>query len=141
MHPDSYWVINHQNNRRLRRNTHDIKPRHPISDSQHGARTVPSLDSPKGNAQPDPVQSRYVYPPETRPASVPDAPSRAASPGLADAGVREAPPCEETPIAESSPPVDEQGLHPQPSTTSQSTPQRTRSSRVSRSTKDPNFIY
>ena len=28
-HPDSYWVINDLNNRRLRRNRHDIKPRIP----------------------------------------------------------------------------------------------------------------
>ena len=35
LHPDSYWIVNENNNRRIRRNKHDLKPRFPIAPERH----------------------------------------------------------------------------------------------------------
>ena len=42
VHPHSYWIVNDKNNRRIRRNLNDIKPRHPTVRQQQPETWVPT---------------------------------------------------------------------------------------------------
>ena len=144
--PDSYWIINEESNRRLRRNKHDIKPRFPVPGSKScEARPVsPSVDQfiPSANAQqqllPPPVQ-HSAFPKIV----APDIPLECQSPKT----TRNVPPMEKAPTSKPAPtspgpppsnivdqtPNDKMAMH--------KTPIKTRYGRQSKPTKQPDFIY
>ena len=57
--PDSYWIVNAENNRRFRRNRHDIKPRVPVG--QH-----PLNEQSRNNEATNPIQPLHPVPMEPK---------------------------------------------------------------------------
>ena len=114
-HPGSYWIINQHSRRRIRRNRYDIKPRHPPT------------------AEPIATTDNHLHTP------VPD---YVDTPSSSDANLAS------TPIPHTTMPADNELHTPDPgfadtpnSSSSTYTPQTTRSGRVIKDNRRPEFVY
>ena len=124
--PDSYWIVNCENNRRIRRNKHDLKPRVPreVRQEEHdSALTFISHPGPVNMTHSEPAPTEQVdHTPE--PLSTQSEP-----PG---------------PVSQPPSPVRPQGKSPL-STVTPSTPgttgTKTRSGRVSKPKRDTEYEY
>jgi transposase InsO family protein len=129
LNPDSYWIINNENDRRIRRNKHDLKPRVPRAEQRI---------EPQPNTQRMPILPEYHDP---------------ASTGQATNATE----CPST-ISETPQPCDQQQTEPQTRVQQQNESQtlvpqqkesppldpsmmRTRSGRVSKPRRDSDFVY
>ena len=128
LQPDSYWIINTESNRRLRRNRHDIKPRFHIptpkyQDTVPSYRLLPPASTTQQNCTPTT---------ETSEARVSDTPPQP----------MEIPPDPVTPTPEPTTPIKEQKTpRTKPTPLPAKTPVKTRSGRMPKSNRDPNFVY
>ncbi len=129
-HPNSYWLINSESQRRIRRNTHDIKPRvqqmRPDNTSQHHTTTTatheidrpPALKvtppTPTVAEPPEQESSKDPQPNETTPAPINQDPPRKKKP------------------AKTLPTVKAEQAK---------SPVKTRSGRISKSNRDANYKY
>ena len=163
-HPDSYWLVNLENGRRIRRNKHDLKPRVPIDSSDNIMPTpmyqptpditpivppIPLTEIPQQPTAEEPEQVEETTPPIPL-TEIPQQPT-----------TKEPQQVEETtptptvnepiksPIAKRLRSSRHQksatpSKPPTPENTTLTMPQqetKTRSGRISRNQKDPNFVY
>jgi len=147
--PDSYWIVNADNSRRIRRNKHDLKPRLPVAaDNSQGSWPSHSCETSESVAE-------HVRPPSDNVAdttsssadsgnhtSVPESQEKSTS----DSAVDTLPPSSgDKPASEPAPVLVRKEVRPRCTVLSPSvavkSPVKTRSGRHCKTNRDPDFLY